>query len=40
MGYQYTRNQIDELYPKFVEIADKKKEVLEADLKGMAEAYN
>jgi len=40
MGYQYTRNQIDELYPKFVEIADKKKEVLEADLKEMAEAYN
>ena len=40
MGYQYTRNQIDELYPKFVAIADKKKEVLEADLKEMAEAYN
>ena len=40
MGYQYTRNQIDELYPKFVAIADKKKEVLEADLKDMAEAYN
>jgi len=40
MGYQYTRNQIDELYPKFVAIADKKKEVLEANLKEMAEAYN
>ena len=40
MGYQYTRNQVDELYPKFVAIADKKKEVLEADLKEMAEAYN
>lgn len=40
MGYQYTRNQVDELYPKFLEIADKKKEVLEADLKEMAEAYN
>jgi len=39
MGYQYTRNQIDELYPKFLEIADKKKEVLEADLKEMAELY-
>jgi 2-isopropylmalate synthase len=39
MGYQYTRNQIDELYPKFVAIADKKKEVLEADLKEMAELY-
>ena len=40
MGYQYTRNQVDELYPKFLEIADKKKEVLEEDLKEMAEAYN
>ena len=40
MGYQYTRNQVDELYPKFLAIADKKKEVLEADLKEMAEAYN
>lgn len=39
MGYQYTRNQIDELYPKFLAIADKKKEVLEADLKEMAELY-
>ena len=39
MGYQYTRNQVDELYPKFLAIADKKKEVLEADLKEMAEAY-
>jgi hypothetical protein len=27
------------LYPKFVAIADKKKEVLEADLKEMAELY-
>ena len=40
MGYQYTRNQVDELYPRFLEIADKKKEVLEADLKEMAEEYN
>ena len=40
MGYQYTRNQVDELYPKFLAIADKKKEVLEADLKEMAEEYN
>ena len=38
--YLKFRNDIDELYPKFVEIADKKKEVLEADLKEMAEAYN
>jgi 2-isopropylmalate synthase len=39
MGYQYTRNQVDELYPKFLEIADKKKEVLEADLKEMAQSF-
>ena len=39
MGYQYTRNQVDELYPKFLEIADKKKEVLEVDLKEMAESF-
>ena len=39
MGYQYTRNQVDELYPKFLEIADKKKEVLEVDLKEMAQSF-
>jgi len=39
LGHQFTRNDIDELYPKFLEIADKKKEVLEADLQAMAEGY-
>ncbi len=39
IGYQFTRNEIDELYPLFLEIADKKKEVLEADLQEMATAY-
>jgi 2-isopropylmalate synthase len=39
LGHQFTRNDIDELYPKFLEIADKKKEVLEADLQAMASAY-
>jgi 2-isopropylmalate synthase len=40
IGYQFTRNEVDELYPKFLEIADKKKEVQESDLKEMAEAYS
>ena len=39
IGYQFTRNEIDELYPIFLEIADKKKEVLEADLQEMAGGY-
>ena len=39
IGYQFTRNEVDELYPIFLEIADKKKEVLEADLQEMATAY-
>jgi 2-isopropylmalate synthase len=39
IGYQFTRNEVDELYPIFLAIADKKKEVLEADLQEMAAAY-
>jgi 2-isopropylmalate synthase len=39
IGYQFTRNEVDELYPVFLEIADKKKEVLEADLQEMATAF-
>jgi 2-isopropylmalate synthase len=39
IGFQFTRNEVDELYPLFLEIADKKKEVLEADLQEMATAY-
>ena len=39
LGFEYTRNDIDTLYPKFVEIADSKKEVNEDDLKEMAAAY-
>ena len=39
LGFEYTRNDIDALYPMFVEIADRKKEVIEADLKEMAAAY-
>ncbi len=40
LGFQYTRNDIDILYPSFLQIADQKKEVKEEDLKAMAAAYN
>jgi len=40
LGFQYTRNDIDILYPSFLQIADQKKEVKEEDLKSMAAAYN
>ena len=40
LGYQYTRNDIDILYPSFLQIADQKKEVKEKDLQAMAAAYN
>jgi 2-isopropylmalate synthase len=39
LGYSFNRNQVDELYPLFLEVADKNKEVMEADLKQMADAY-
>jgi 2-isopropylmalate synthase len=39
LGHQFTRNDVDALYPLFLEIADKKKEVLEADLQEMAAAF-
>lgn len=39
LGFEYTRDDIDILYTMFVEVADKKKEVLEADLKAMAASY-
>ena len=40
LGYRYTRNDIDILYPSFLQIADQKKEVKEEDLQAMAAAYN
>jgi len=40
LGFQYTRNDIDILYPIFVQIADQKKEVKEEDLQTIAAAYN
>ena len=40
LGYQYTRNDIDILYPSFLQLADKKKEVTQDDLVEIATAYS
>jgi 2-isopropylmalate synthase len=37
LGYSFDRNQVDELYERFVALADSKKEVEDADLKMLAE---
>jgi 2-isopropylmalate synthase len=39
LGYAYTRNDIDVLYPIFLQLADKKKEVSHDDLVEIATAY-
>jgi 2-isopropylmalate synthase len=39
LGYDFNRNDIDALYALFVDVADKKKEVVESDLQTMAAAY-
>ncbi len=39
LGYQYTRNDIDVLYERFLEVADRKKEVDNEDLHAMAKQY-
>ncbi|HET9055237.1 MAG TPA: 2-isopropylmalate synthase [Chitinophagaceae bacterium] len=39
LGYQFSRNDVDVLYQKFLEVADSKKEVMEEDLHAMAQAY-
>jgi 2-isopropylmalate synthase len=39
LGYQYTRNDIDILYPIFLQLADKKKEVSHDDLVEIATSY-
>ena len=36
LGFEFTRNEIDVLYDKFLTLADKKKEVEDSDLKTMA----
>jgi len=40
LGYPYTRNDIDILYERFLQIADNKKEVVEEDLHQLAKAYS
>ena len=40
LGYQYTRNDIDILYPTFLQLADKKKEVTHDDLVEIATSYS
>lgn len=39
IGYSYNRNDIDILYEKFLQVADKKKEVEEEDLHQLAKGY-
>lgn len=39
LGYSFSRNDIDVLYPLFLRVADSKKEVLEEDLQVLAEKY-
>jgi 2-isopropylmalate synthase len=39
IGYQYTRNDVDVLYERFLKVADTKKEILESDLHDLAKAY-
>ena len=39
LGYQYTRDDIDVLYQRFLQVADTKKEIDEEDLHQLAKAY-
>jgi 2-isopropylmalate synthase len=39
LGFQYTRNDIDVLYDRFLQVADRKKEVEDEDLRTMASQY-
>jgi len=39
LGFEFTRNDIDILYPIFVQVADQKKEVQEEDLQKMVAGY-
>jgi 2-isopropylmalate synthase len=39
LGYQFDRNDIDILYPSFLQVADTKKEVMEEDLQVLAIAH-
>ncbi|MFT3903388.1 MAG: hypothetical protein QM727_09450 [Niabella sp.] len=37
LGYEFDRNQIDDLYQQFLQVADAKKEVEDSDLREMAD---
>jgi len=39
LGYDFNRNDIDVLYQQFLKVADKKKEVMDADLHVLAKSY-
>jgi 2-isopropylmalate synthase len=39
IGYEFTRNDVDVLYERFLKVADTKKEVMEEDLHDLAKAY-
>ena len=39
LGFQFCRNDVDVLYDIFLKIADSKKEVVDADLQGIAKKY-
>lgn len=39
LGYQFNRNDVDELYERFLKVADNKKEVKDEDLSALAKAY-
>jgi len=39
LGYEYSRNDIDELYQRFLQVADTKKEIGDEDLHQLAKAY-
>jgi 2-isopropylmalate synthase len=38
LGYQFNRNEIDQLYASFLHVADSKKEVMDQDLQLLAES--
>ena len=40
IGYNFTRNDVDVLYKEFLVVADRKKEVKDEDLHGLAKAYH
>ncbi len=39
LGYSFTRNDVDTLYERFLQVADTRKEVMDEDLHGLAKAY-